>query len=373
MTVEIRKVTNKRELKQFVQFPFALYRNHPFWLPPLYMDEFNFFKQGKNKALNHSDIVLYTAWEDGKMAGRVMGIINRYYNELKGQKTARFFRYECINNEEVSHALISTVEAWAVEKGMTEMIGPFGFSDKDPQGLLITGYDQRAIIIAPYNYPYYADLVEKEGYQKQIDLVEYLIPVPEKVPDFYIRIYDRVKRNHNLECIEFNKKSELKPYIIPVLRLLNETFSGIFGFYPLDEDEMKKFAADYMMILDPAFVKVVADQGKPVSFFIAIPDLGPAMQKARGRLFPFGILYLMREMKRTDYLVLMLGGISEAYQGIGLDVLMGTKMLESASKRGIKLINSHLELETNVKVRAEMEKMNGKVCKTYRIYRKALN
>jgi hypothetical protein len=335
------------------------------------MDEYNFFKP-KNKALKHSDIILFTAWDNGKMAGRIMGIINRYYNELAGQKRARFFKYECVNDTEVSHALISKVEAWAVEKGMTEIIGPFGFSDKDPQGLLISGFDQRAILIAPYNYPYYADLIEKEGYRKEIDLVEYLIPVPEHVPDFYTRIYERVTRNTSLQCLEFRKKRELKPYIIPVLKLLNETFTGIFGFYPLDEEEMKKFAADYMMILDPAFVKVVTDNGKPVSFFIAIPDLGPGLQKARGRLFPFGIFYLMREMKKTDYLILMLGGISEPYQGIGLDVMMGTKMLESASRRGIKLINSHLELESNVKVRAEMEKMGGKVAKTYRVYNKTL-
>ena len=211
-----------------------------------------------------------------------------------------------------------------------------------------------------------------EGYEKEIDLVEYLIPVPEKIPEFYERIYERATKNSQLECISFRKKKELKPYIIPVLHLMNETFRDIFGYYPLDEDEMKKFAAEYMMILDPEFVKVVTDQGQVVSFFIAMPDLGPAFQKAAGRLFPFGIFHMLREMKKTDYLVLMLGGISPSYQGKGLDVIMGTRMLESASKRGIKLINSHLELETNTKVRAEMERMGGQVCKTYRIFRKEL-
>lgn len=372
MEVEIREVNNKRELKKFIQFPFDLYRKNENWLPPLYQDEFNFFKKEKNKSLNISDKVLFTAWKDGKMAGRVMGIIHHKYNEIKEQKRARFFKFECINDQEVSHALISRIESWAVEKGMTEIIGPFGFSDKDPQGFLFNGFDRRAVIVAPYNFPYYIDLIEKEGYLKEIDLVEYLIPVPDKVPDFYKRIYERVTRNTNLECLTFKKKKELKPYIVPVLRLMNETFKDIFGYFRMDEDEMNKLASDYMMVLDPAFVKVVVDQGNPVSFFIALPDLGPGMQKANGRMFPFGIFYLLREMKRTDYLILMLGGITEGYQGIGLDVLMGTKMLESASKRGIKLINSHLELETNVKVRAEMEKMGGKVAKTYRIYVKTL-
>jgi hypothetical protein len=372
MAVEIREVNTKRELKLFIQFPFSLYKDNPNWLPPLYLDENNFFNPEKNKSLKICETVLYTAWIDGKIVGRIMGIIHHKYNELQGQKRGRFFRYECINIEEVSHALISKIESWAREKGMTEIIGPFGFSDKDPQGFLFDGFERRAVIVAPYNFPYYLDLIEKEGYLKEIDLVEYLIPVPDKVPDFYTRIYQRVTSNTDLECITFRKKKELKPYIVPVLRLMNETFKDIFGYFRMDEDEMKKLASDYMMVLDPAFVNVVVDQGKPVSFFIAIPDLGPGMQKARGRLFPFGIIYLLREMKRTDYLILMLGGITEGYQGKGLDVLMGTKMLESASKRGIKLINSHLELETNVKVRAEMEKMGGKVAKTYRIFRKSL-
>lgn len=372
MTIEIRKVQTSKDLKRFIRFPYQHYQGHPCWLPPLLLDEQKFFKPGKNKALSLSDTVLFTAWKNSQVVGRIMGIVNHGYNNLKEERRARFFKFECIDDREASHALISCIEEWARDKGMEEIIGPFGFSDKDPQGLLIHGFEQRAVFIAPYNYPFYVDLIEKEGYVKEIDLVEYLIPVPEKIPDFYSRIYDRVVKASSFKYIEFKKKKELKPFIIPVLRLLNETFSGIFGFFPMDEGEMKKLASDYMMVLDPAFVKVVMDRDEVVAFFIAIPDVGPALQKARGRLFPLGIYHLFREMKRTDYLVLMLGGISAPYQGKGLDVMMGTKMLESASRRGIKLINSHVELETNTKVRAEMEKMGGKVCKTYRIYKKKL-
>ena len=368
----IHEVNSSKELRQFIRFPHKHYMGHPFWLPPLFIDERNFFKPEKNKPLAHSDVILFTAWMEGKMTGRIMGIISHDYNVLKGEKRARFFKFECIHDPGVSHALIHAVEEWARKKGMEEIIGPFGFSDKDPQGFLISGFDRRAVIIAPYNYSYYQKLVENEGYTKEVDLVEYLIPVPEKIPEFYSRIYQRVTRNTALECVEFRKKKDMKPFIIPVLRLMNETFSDIFGYYPLDEEEMKKFASDYMMVLDPEFVKIVTDQGNVISFFIAMPDLGPALQKAKGKLLPFGIFYLQRDLKRTDYLILMLGGISAAYQGKGLDVLMGTKMLESASKRGIKLLNSHLELETNLKIRAEMEKMGGEVCKTYRIFKKTI-
>jgi hypothetical protein len=372
MAIELKQVITRRELGEFIRFPFQIYKDNTAWLPPLIFDEKNFFNPKKNKVLRNSETILFLAKENGRICGRVMGIINPEYNKVMGQKRGRFFKFECINNEEVAKALIEKVENWAFEKGMEEMIGPFGFSDKDPQGLLISGYDQRAVFIAPYNHPYYVDFVENAGYSKEIDLVEYLIPVPEKIPDFYIRIHDRIVRNTDLHCITFKSKKDLKPYIIPVLELMNETFSDIFGYYQLDMEEMEKFAAEYMPILDLDFVIVVVDHGTVVGFFIAIPDVGPGLQKARGRLFPFGFLHLMKQMKKTDYLILMLGGIKPTHQGIGMDVLMGTKMLESASKRGIKMINSHLEIETNVKVRAEMEKMGGKVCKTYRIYRKSL-
>jgi hypothetical protein len=372
MPVTLKQVNTNRDIEQFIRYPFELYRGSQFWLPPLLIDERNFFNPKKNKACRVNDTISWLAYKDGKLCGRIMGIISHVYNKDNDKKQARFFRFECVDDPEVAHALISAVENWAVEKGMEEIIGPFGFSDKDPQGLLVSGYDQRAVILAPYNPPYYPSLVENEGYQKEVDLFEYMIPVPDKIPEFYARIYERVTRNKNLECRSFKSKKEIKPYIIPVLELMNETFRVIYGSYELDREEMESFAAEYMTILDVEFLKVVTDQGKVVAFLIALPDVGPGMQKARGRLFPFGIFHLLREMKKTDFIVLMLGGIKPSHQGTGLDVLMGVKMLESAAKRGIKKINSHLELETNLKVRAEMEKMGGEVCKKHRIYKKSL-
>jgi hypothetical protein len=373
MPVEIKEVTTRKDLKKFIRYPFEIYRGNRFWLPPLIFDELNFHNPKKNKAVRINDTVLYMAYRDGKPRGRIMGIISHAHNEQTGRKLARFFRYESVNDQEVAHALIGAVESWAREKGMEEIIGPFGFSDKDPQGLLIKGFDQRAVFLAPYNPEYYIDIIEKEGYSKEVDLFEYMIPVPEKIPDFYQRIYERINRNKNFECVSFKNKKDLKPYIIPVLELMNETFREIFGSYEFDREEMEKFADDYMAIVAIDFVKVVTDQGKVVAFFIALPDVGPGLQKAKGKLFPFGFLHILREMKKTDFLVLMLGGIKPTHQGNGLDVLMGVKMLESAAKRGIKQINSHLELETNLKVRGEMEKMGGKVCKVHRIYKKVLS
>jgi hypothetical protein len=372
MPNELRQVSTSRELREFIRFPFQLYKHNPFWLPPILLDEKQFFNPRRNKSLRNSETILFLAFNEGKICGRIMGIISPSYNELTGQKRARFFKFECIDDQETANLLIEAIESWAHSKGMNEVIGPFGFSDKDPQGLLISGYDLRAVFLAPYNLPYYTGLIEKNGFSKEVDLFEYIIPVPDKIPEFYSRIYERISRNNSLECVSFKNKKDLKPFIIPVLELMNETFRDIFGSYELDREEMEKFASDYMTIVDIDFVKVVTEKGKVVSFFIAIPDIGPGLQKSRGRLFPFGFIHILREMKKTDFLILMLGGIKSTHQGIGLDVLMGIKMLESASKRGIKRINSHLELETNLKVRAEMEKMGGEICKTYRIYKKKL-
>jgi hypothetical protein len=372
MPIELRQVNTRQELGEFIRFPFKIFADNPYWLPPILFDEKNFHNPKKNKALRTNETIMYLAYRDGKLSGRIMGIIHKVYNEVAGKNRVRFFKFDCFNDQEVAHALINAIEDWGRAKGMDEIIGPFGFSDKDPQGLLINGFDLRAAIIAPYNEPYYIDLVEKEGYTKEVDLFEYKIPVPEKIPEFYQRIYDRVSRNKDIQFIPLKDKKALKPYIMPVMRLINETFRDIYGSYEMDEEEMRKFADDYMMILDVDFTIIIADKGVPISFFIAVPDIGPALQRTKGKLFPFGIFHILRQMKRTDFIVLMIGGIKPSHQGLGIDVLMGVKMLEACSRRGIRQIHSHLELEDNHKIRAEMEKMGGKVCKVHRVYVKSL-
>lgn len=372
MPIELKQVQSRNDLGKFIRFPFLIYKNNPYWLPPIFFDEKNFHNPKKNKALRTNDTIMYLAYKNGKIAGRIMGIIHHLNNDHTGIKRARFFKFDCINDQQVAHVLINAIEDWGKSKGMDEIIGPFGFSDKDPQGLLINGFDIRAAIVAPYNDPYYIDLVEKEGYTKEVDLFEYKIPVPEKIPDFYQRIYERVSRNKDIQCVQLRNKKELRPYIMPVMRLINETFRDIYGSYELDEEEMQKFADDYMMILDVDFTIIITDKGVPISFFIAVPDVGPALQKTGGKLFPFGFLRIMKEMKRTDFIVLMIGGIRASHQGTGIDVMMGVKMLEACARRGIKQIHSHLELEENHKIRGEMEKMGGKVCKVHRVYRKTL-
>jgi hypothetical protein len=373
MPVSISEVKTKRDLARFIYLPLRLHRANPKWVPPVYMDEWKFFNPDKNKSFSYCDTILILAKKDNKVVGRVMGIIHRGYNELKGEKTGRFGWFDCIDDQEVAHTMLNYIQNWVADKGMEKFIGPFGFSDKDPQGCLIDGFQHRAVLTTIYHPAYYKKLIENEGFSKEADLVEYLIPVPDSIPEFYQRIYDRAMKNHEVRIKEFKKKKDLKPYIIPVLKLMNETFSEIFGSFPLTEKEMIALAKEYLPVLDPEFVKVVVTgQDEIIAFIVGMPDVAEGLQKAKGKLLPFGIFYILRAAKRTDQLVLLLGGIRSDFQGKGLDAMMGIKMLETANRRKFRVIDSHLELESNYKVRAEMEKMGGKIAKVFRIYQKAL-
>jgi hypothetical protein len=373
MSVSVYEVKTKKDFHQFIYLPLRLHKDNPNWVPPVYLDEVKLFNPAKNKSFSYCDTIKILARKENKVVGRLMGIIHKGYNEMKSEKTARFGWFDSIDDQQTAHEMLGFIKDWAAAKGMTKLIGPFGFTDKDPQGCLIDGFQHRAVLTTAYHPPYYRKLIESEGFTKEIDLVEYQIPVPDQIPEFYRRIYDRAVNNQKTRIKEFKNKKELKPYIVPVLELMNETFSDIYGSYPLTEKEMRDLAKEYLPVLDAEFVKVVITENEDVvAFFIGMPDVAEGLKKANGKLMPFGIFHILRAAKKTDQLVLLLGGIRSDYQGKGLDALMGIKMLASASKRKFRIIDSHVELETNVKVRAEMEKMGGKVAKVFRIYQKPL-
>lgn len=373
MPVEITEVNNRRLRREFIHLPAEIHKGHSNWVPPIYMDDRGFFNPVKNKSFGYADAVMYLAYRDSTVVGRIMGIINRRYNEAKGEKHARFCFLECWNDPEVAGALISAVENWAVDLGMVKLVGPLGFSDKDPQGLLIEGFDEPQVIATTCNFPYLPELVEANGFSKEVDLVVYHLDVPEEVPEVYQRVSGWVLKREHLVIREFRRRKELKPIIRPVLRLMNETFDGIYGYDQMTEKEMDDFAARYVPLLNPKLIKVIENAGgEVVAFIIGMPDLSRGIQKSRGYLFPVGIFQILRAGRRTEQLNLMLGGIREDYRGKGLDAVMGARMIESAHEEGLKYIDSHLELETNFRVRAEMEKMGGVVYKRYRIYQKSL-
>ena len=372
--IVIQEVNSKDELRKFIHLPATIHQNHSNWVPPIYMDDWEFFDPKKNKSFEFCDTILLLAYRSGEVVGRIMGIIHHTYNEKHQEKNARFAFFETWNDEEVANSLLLTVENWGREKGMEKLVGPLGFSDKDPQGFLIEGFDEPCVIASNCNFPYQVELLEKNAFAKEVDLVEYKIDIPNPLPEFYLRIEERaIRMNPNLRVLEFTSRSKVKPYIHPILHLLNETFTEIFGFTPFMEKEMDDFANRYLFLINPRYIKVVVNESdKVVAFVVGMAHIGDGIQKTKGKLFPFGIFQIINSGRKSKQLNLLLGGIDPVYRGKGLDVMMGVKMMQSATALGKTIIDSHLELESNVKVRAEMEKMGGVVYKRFRVFSKNL-
>lgn len=374
MGIEIREVNSKKLMHEFIHLPAKIHQNHSNWVPPIYMDEWNYFNPKKNKAFDHSTTILYVALKNNVVVGRIMGIISLPYNEKNQIADARFCYFETFDDKEVYNALMNAISEWARSNGMNRIVGPLGFSDKDPQGWLIEGYDQPVVIASNCNFPYMNHLGENHGLSKEVDLVVYKIPVPDELPEFYKAIRTRFQsRKNNPLLKEFTSRAQVKPYIRKALKLVNDTFDGIYGFTPFTPEEMDDFANRYLYLINPRFIKLFVDEKDDVvAMIVAMSDISEGIKKAKGHILPFGFIPILTAGRKSQQLNLLLGAISPDYQGRGLDVMMGISMLDSARKAGKKVIDSHLELETNIKVRAEMEKMGGVVYKVYRIYQKSL-
>ncbi len=374
MSLQIREVGHRKDLKRFIYLPERIHRHHPTWVPPLYTEERRHLDPRRNRAFSYCDTILLLAWRGKRVVGRIMGIINSRHNAFRGEKTARFACLETWEDREVVHALLSRVEEWARSRGMARIVGPFGFSDQDPEGFLVEGFEHRATIATYHNFPWMPGLVEGAGYVKDVDYFVYRIQVPEEAPEVYNRIIRRVQRSGGFQLIEFTRRRELRPWIKPAFQLLNESFAAadIYGFAPMDEEEMDLLAKRYLPIVDPRFLKGVIKDGQIVAFVIGIPDMTEGFQRARGRLFPFGIFHIMRAAKRTRQLDLLLGAIKEGYRGLGLDALLALQMRISAIQAGFRVVDTHHEMESNVKVRSLMEKFGGERYKRFRVYQKSL-
>lgn len=370
--VSIVEVKTRKQLKEFIYLPEKIHKSHKNWLPPIYIDEFKFFDPAKNHAFSHCDTVLYLAYRDKDVIGRIMGIIHHQYNEVRGEKTARFGFIECYNDSEVARLLLSTVENWARNFGIVKIIGPYGFSDKDPQGLQISGFEHMPILATAVNFPYMVNLVEENGYTKDIDCLVYKLDMTKPLPGVYNRIIQRFDSRKDFVLREYKSKKELKPFVIPILRLVNETYKELYGFTPLTELEMKEFASRYMDVLDPRFIKVIMKEDEIVAFIIGLANFSPGIQKSKGRLFPFGFIHILRAMKNTKQLDLMLGAVKTNCQGLGFEILMALRLIDSCKAAGLTQMEIHLVLETNTKMLAELERVEAQIHKKFRVFGKSL-
>ena len=367
---DIRVVGTDAEREVFIRLPWRIHKGHRAWVPPLLSDERRLFDPSRNPAFSYCDATLALLYRDGVPCGRIMGVINRRYNAHVHQSIARFGCLECPNDRDVAGGLLRYVEEWARSRGMAKIVGPMGFTDQDPEGYLVEGFEHEPTIATYANFPFMNELMTLCGYTKETDYVVYKVRVPPSIPGVYQRVIDRAASGGHVRILEFRRRSQLKPYARRILSLMNETFADLYGYAPLDEREMEEAGRRFLPILDPRFVKFATVDGDDAGFVLAMPNLDEGLRRANGRLFPLGALRIIAAARRTKQLDLLVGGVRQKYRSYGLAVIGLAMILQSARNAGMEMIDSHLELETNVRMRAEMDRLGGELVKRYRIYRK---
>ncbi len=373
MALQLVPVSSRKELERFVRLPSRLPDRRPNYVPPLWADELAWHDQARNPALRDVDLVRYVVQDGDRALGRVVGLVHRAYNAAHGERTVRFHQLDAVDDQAVVARLIAAVEDWGRGRGMDQCVGPFGLSDKDPQGLQVEGFEHLPVLATPTNPAHLPRHVESLGYSKLLDCLSYRVEVPAAVPERYARIAGHVLHDQGLRLVTFDGRRALRPWIEPVLDLVNRTYTELYGFVPMSPAEMRKLAADYVPLLDPELVVVVADRtDAPVAFVVAMPDPSRGLQRAGGRLLPFGALHVLAAMRRTTQLDLLLGAVRKDLQGRGLTAALGMHLLAVAHRRGFTTLDSHLVLERNLRMRAQLERLGGAVYKRYRIYRRSL-
>lgn len=360
MSVEIKKVTTKSELKRFIRFNYEFYKDNPYSVPDLYDDMLNTFSPKKNAAFEFCEADYFLALRDGKIVGRVAAIINRRANETWSRKTVRFGWIDFIDDMEVSTALIDTVKQWGKERGMTEIEGPLGFTDMDAEGMLVEGFDQLSTMATIYNYPYYPQHMERLGLSKSADWVEMKIYVPDAIPEKHRRISEIIAKRYNLHIRKLKSKKEVRQSGVAhdIFRLINDAYTPLFGYSRMTERQIDQYVNMYVPVLDLRMVSIVEnEQNEIVAVGISMASLSRALQKAKGRLLPFGWYHLLKALmwKRPKVLDLLLVAVRPDYQGKGVNALLFTDLIPVYKELGFEYAESNPELEMNEKVQNQWQ------------------
>lgn len=372
--ITIKEVTTKKELRAFVHFPNALYKGNPYYVPQIESMDRDTLTPGKNHAFEVCEGKYWLAYDEkGEMVGRVAGIINRKYNEKTGQRYCRFGWIDFVDNHDVSKALMDTVEQYARDKGMNVVNGPMGFLEFDPAGVLVEGFDKLPTAYGKYNAPYYEEHLTTLGYMKDTDYVEYLIKVPEVIPDRYERMAQLVSVKNSLHQATFRNRAELEPYLDGVFRCLNSAYSQLHGFSELSPGQCEDLKKQFVTNINVDYVSIVLDADEQVvGFGVALPSLSKAMQKAKGSLFPFGWYHMLKAFRQNDTIDLLLIAIDEKYKNKGVNAMIFHKFAEGITKNGVKYIESTRELEDNTSVQNLWRYLEHDLTKRARTYIKQI-
>lgn len=376
MSIIVKPIKHtKKELKKYVQFGINLYEGNDYFVPPLISDEINTLCPHKNPAFDFCTAQSFMAYRNGKPVGRITGLINNIVNQRTGTKTMRFGWVDFIDDNEVVDALFNAVENWGREQGMTSIIGPMGFSDMDHEGMLTHGFDELGTIATIYNYPYYPSHMDRMGYQKDADWVEFRITIPNAIPNKFQRISDIVQQKFNLRTIKFTSRKKLKKaYGQALFDLINDAYDKLYGYSPLTQRQIDYYIGLYLNILRLNNLSIIVDENdKLVGAGISMPSLSNALQKSKGKLFPFGWWHLLKALHgKSDTVDLMLVAISKEYQNKGVNALLFTDLIIEYTKDGYKWAESNIELEDNSSVQLQWQYFEHRLHRRRRAYKKQL-
>ncbi len=371
-TVTVKEVTTKSDLRKFVDFPNKMYREVPQFVPAFYGDDLEDWDKKKNPAFEYCEGKTFLAYRDGEIVGRIGAILSHKSNEKWGTQRMRFSQVDFIDDIEVSSALFAAVEEWAKSKGCNQVHGPLGFCDMDREGMLVEGYDKRNMFITYYNFPYYNEHLEKLGYKKDTDWVEYKIYAPDKDNDIakkMHRIAERVLVRGNYHKAKVKTRFGYKPYISKVFDLVNKAYAPLYGVVELNDRQVKKYSNKFIPLLNPKFCCFILDENEElVAFGVSAPSVADAIKKSNGRLFPFGWMGVLKAFAKNNALDMFLIAVRPDLQGSGLNAVVLDHLIQSASKNGIVYAETGPQLETNAKILAQWKTFDKELHKRRRCY-----
>jgi len=374
LSVDKIDTNDKALVKRFVKIPYRLYENYPQWVPPIMMDVETQLNRKKHPFYEHSDADFFLATRDGRDVGRIAALENKRFNEYHKTKQAQFYLFECEDDQEAANALFERALDWAKNRGLNRIVGPKGFGALDGYGILQEGFEHRQVMsMMNYNYPYYVKLVENIGFTKEVDFVSCYLNKDSFIhPDRIYKIAEWVKSRNNMGVQYFKTKNDLRAWAKRIGKLYNNSFVNNWEYYPLTENEIQFLLDNILTVADPRLIKIITHNDDAIGFLFGFPDLSVGMQRAKGKLLPFGLINILLDMRRTKWISLNGAGVLPEYLGVGGNALLYVEMEKTMKDYHFEHADLTQVAETAVQMRHDLENVGGKAYKNHRVYQKVI-
>lgn len=371
--ITLKEMITKKDMKQFVLFPFSIYKNNPYWVPPIISEELEVLNKDKNPAFENAEARFFVAIKNGKIVGRIAAIINWYEVREQHIKKMRFGWYDVIDDLEVSKALIEKVQEIGKENNLIYMEGPVGFSNLDKVGVLIEGFNHIGTMVTWYSLPHYKEHLEQIGFVKEKEYLENNFKLSKIDANYYERISKLIKRRFKLSSLNFSKTKDIMPYVGEMFDLFNKSYATLSSYVPISNNQIEYFKKKYISFINPDFIKFVMNKdGKLIAFGIMMPSFSKALQKANGKLFPFGFYHLLKAKKNAKTVTSYLIGVDPAYQNKGITAIIFSDFTTSFNAIGVETVIRTPELEDNSAIHQLWKNFDPKTHKRRRTYKKNL-